>query len=116
MDNFYLERIILPIGYWENGSITSFIIPVLLVVLFSISAILLMKEKFEEKSKKYTEEFLSNEKRFSFAGDMKTLLAKEFLELKRSGSVRASYYGIYGPVLGIFFIVSLFENKFRDRN
>ena len=68
-----------------------------------------MKEKFEEKSKKYTEEFLSNEKRFSFAGDMKTLLAKEFLELKRSGGLGPVIMGFIGPLLGIFFIVSLFE-------
>ena len=52
LDNFYLERIILPVGYWENGSITSFFIPILLVVLFSISAILLMKEKIESKAQK----------------------------------------------------------------
>ena len=109
LDNFYLEKIILPMGYWDNGSITSFMIPILLVVLFSVSAILLMKEKFEEKSNKYTEEFLSNEKRFSFAGDMKTLLAKEFLELKRSGGLGPVIMGFIGPLLGIFFIVSLFE-------
>ena len=109
LDNFYLEKIILPVGYWDNGSFASFIIPVLLVVLFSISAILLMKEKFEEKSKKYTEEFLLTEKRFSFTGDMKTLLAKEFLELKRSGGLGPVIMGFIGPLLGIYFIVSLFE-------
>ena len=109
LDDFYLEKIILPIGYWGNGSITYFIIPIILVALFSVSAILLMKEKFEEKSNKYHEEIISSEGKFSFAGDMKTLLAKEWLELKRSGGLGPVIMGFIGPLLGIYFIVSLFE-------
>ena len=109
LDDFYLEKIILPIGYWGNGSINSFFIPILLVVLFSVSAILLMKEKFEEKSNKYQEEIISSETMFSFTGDMKTLLAKEWLELKRSGGLGPVIMGFIGPLLGIYFIVSLFE-------
>lgn len=109
LDDFYLEKIILPIGYWDNGSISCFLIPILLVALFSVSAILLMKEKFEEKSKKYKGEFISTEKKFTFAGDMMTLLAKEWLELKRSGGLGPVIMGFIGPLLGIYFIVSLFE-------
>ena len=40
---------------------------------------------------------------------MKTLLAKEFLELKRSGGLGPVIMGFIGPLLGIYFIVSLFE-------
>lgn len=108
-DNFYLEKIILPMGYWDNGSISSFIISIILVIFFSVLAILLMKEKFEEKSNKYPEEVISAENRFSFTGDMKTLMAKELLELKRSGGIAPVIMGFIGPLLGIYFIVSLFE-------
>jgi hypothetical protein len=68
-----------------------------------------MKEKFEEKSNKYQEEILSAEHRFAFTKSMKTLMAKEFLELKRSGGFGPVIMGFIGPLLGIYFIVSLFE-------
>jgi hypothetical protein len=40
---------------------------------------------------------------------MKTLMAKELLELKRSGGIAPVIMGFIGPLLGIYFIVSLFE-------
>ncbi|NMC77135.1 MAG: hypothetical protein GYA60_07580 [Candidatus Methanofastidiosa archaeon] len=68
-----------------------------------------MKERFEEKTNKYDEEILSAENNFAFAGSMKTLLAKEYLELKRSGGLGPVIIGFIGPLLGIYLIVSLFE-------
>ncbi|MCC7572261.1 MAG: hypothetical protein KO464_02600 [Candidatus Methanofastidiosum sp.] len=109
LDDFLIERIIFPIGYLENGGVSSFFIPVILAFLFSILAILSMKERFEEKTNKYQEEISSAESRFAFTGSMKTLLAKEFLELKRSGGFGPVIMGFIGPLLGIYFIVSLFE-------
>lgn len=109
LNNFHFEKIFLPVGYWDNGSIFSFIIPAILALIFSVLSILLMKEKFEEKSNKYHEEIISLETRFSFTGEMKTLMAKELLELKRSGGIGPVIMGFIGPLLGIYFIVSLFE-------
>ena len=107
--DFQIEEIIFPIEYLNNGQVSSFFIPVILTFLFSILAILSMKERFEEKTNKYHEEILSAENRFAFTGSMKTLMAKELLELKRSGGFGPVIMGFIGPLLGIYFIVSLFE-------
>lgn len=109
LDDFHIENIIFPVRYFNNGSILSFLIPSVLIVIFSILAIYLMKERFEEKTNKYDEEILSAENNFAFAGSMKTLLAKEYLELKRSGGLGPVIIGFIGPLLGIYLIVSLFE-------
>ena len=102
-------QLLLALGYWETGNILYLLFSLLLVLALSAAAILLMKERFAPPERRYKSVLLETEKRFSFSKGLTTLLAKEWLELRRSGALGPVFSGFLGPLLGIYAIIWLFR-------
>jgi hypothetical protein len=102
-------QLLLPLGYWDNHNILYLIASLLLVLVLSAAAILLMKERFAPPERRYDSILLETEKRFSFSKGLTTILAKEWLELRRSGAIGPVFTGFLGPLLGIYAIIWLFR-------
>lgn len=102
-------HLVLPLGYWYSYDPLYLLASVGLAVLLSIGAVLLTKERFEAPQGVHEEMLLPLEERFAFTGDMRTLVAKEWVELRRSGMMAAFVTGFLGPLLGIYILVWVFQ-------
>ena len=102
-------QILLPLGYWEGHQPWQLAASIALVIVLSAAAILLMKERFAPPERRYESRLIPLEAAFAFTKDMRTLVAKEWLELRRSGAFGAVFTGFLGPLLGIYAIIWLFR-------
>lgn len=101
---------IMPLGFWEWHNILSLLVPACLMLLMSWGAVSLMRERYEVMSERYDEALLGTEESFAFTGGMKTLMAKEWLELRRSGSLSPVITGFLGPLLGIYMLLWILQS------
>jgi hypothetical protein len=107
-----IDYVLPSLGYWfTRNSLYIFVSIALSTVLASIG-IILMKERFEFRQRHYNESFLSAESNLRFIGGLRTLVAKEWLELLRSGSLFPAVTGFGGLLLAIYFISWLFQAGF----
>ena len=102
-------QVLLPLGYWSTHDIMYLLASLLLVIGLSAAAILLMKERFAPPERHYESVLLATENRFRFSKGLATLVAKEWLELKRSGALGPVFTGFLGPLLGVYAIIWLFR-------
>ena len=102
-------QLILPLGYWSNPNPLLIVSTILLTSLFSVVAILVIRERFETVQGRYTSVLLDVEPQFAFTGELKILVAKEWVELGRSGMLKQVTAGLTGALLGVYFIVWLIE-------
>lgn len=102
-------QLIPPLGYWQDHYIWQLPFSLLLVLALSAAAILLMKEKFAAPERRYESMLVPTEALFSFSGGLRTLVAKEWLELRRSGAFGAVFTGFLGPLVGIYAIIWIFR-------
>jgi hypothetical protein len=98
-----------PLGYWESHALWQLLVSLGLVLALSAAAIFLMKERFSPPERRYESRLIPTEASFSFSKQMRTLVAKEWLELRRSGALGAIFTGFLGPLLGIFAVIWLFR-------
>jgi hypothetical protein len=105
------SQLILPLGYWSNPNPLLIISTMILTLLFSVVAILIIRERFETVHGKYTSVLLDIEPHFSFTRELKILVAKEWVELRRSGVLKQVTAGLAGALLGVYFIVWLIETS-----
>jgi hypothetical protein len=103
-------QVLLPLGYWETHDILYLLSGTALALLLSAAAVLLMKERFAPPERRYASALLDTEKRFTFSGGLSTLVAKEWLELRRSGALGPVFTGFLGPLLGIYAVIWLFRS------
>lgn len=101
--------VLLPLGFWARYNVLYLLASGLVVMVFSVAAVAFMRERFESPQETHMQMLLATEQRFSFAGDMNTLLAKEWVELRRSGTMGAVVTGFLGPLLGIYIMVWIFN-------
>lgn len=102
-------RLLLPLGFWEDHQPWQLFASLVVVLVLSAGAIMLMKERFAPPEKRYASRLVPLEATFAFSGDMRTLVAKEWIELRRSGALGAVFTGFLGPLLGIFAIIWIFS-------
>jgi hypothetical protein len=102
-------QILPPLGFWADKSPWFLLISATLAFLLSAAAVLLTKERFEAPIRTYGSALLPMERRFSFSGPSKTLVAKEWLELRRSGALGAVVGGFLGPLLAIYMLAWIFR-------
>jgi hypothetical protein len=81
----------------------------LLVLGLSAAAVLVMKERFAPPEKRYDSVLLRTENTFRFSKGLTPLVAKEWLELRRSGALGPVFTGFLGPLLGVYAIIWLFR-------
>ena len=101
-----------PLGYWETGNLSFLAISAVESILLALIGVYFMKEQFEIRQKRYDESFLAVESQLSGFGALKTMIAKEWLELRRSGSFAPAVMGFSGHLLAIYFVSWLFQSGF----
>jgi hypothetical protein len=102
-------QLILPLGYWNNPNPLLLASTMVLISLFSIGAILMIRERSEAAHVKYKRILVDIEPRFSFTRELRTLVAKEWIELGRSGVLKQVTAGLAGALLGVYYIIWLIE-------
>ena len=104
-----LGELLPPLGYWSTGNSISLTLSVVYIVSVSVLGALSVKEKYESKVHVYENRLLKDEAKFTWIGDLSTLLSKEWLELKRSGGLVPVVGGFLGLIMGIYGLISIFE-------
>jgi len=102
-------QLLLPLGFWEGLGWPYLLVSALLAFLLSVAAVLVMKERPAAPEERVRSTLLQTETKFTFAGSLSVLVAKEWLELKRSRMLGAVFTGFLGPLLGMYAIVWLFQ-------
>ena len=102
-------QILPPLGFWAQKNPLYLLLAAVLASLLSAAAILLTKERFEAPTRSYASALLPIERRFSFSGPLKTLISKEWLELRRSGALGAVVGGFLGPLLAVYMLAWIFR-------
>jgi len=102
-------HILLPLGFWYAKDPLFLAASALLVLLLSTGAVGFSKERFEAPQKAYRSALLPTERAFSFVGASRTLVAKEWIELRRSGSLGAVVGEYIGPLLAVYLFAWLFR-------
>lgn len=101
--------VIVPLGFWTAKNTAFLLFSAVLVVVFSLAAVAFSKERFEAPQRSYSSVFLPTEAEFSFAGRSRTLVAKEWIELKRSGTLSAVVLEYLAPLLAIYLLAWIFR-------
>jgi len=102
-------QILPPLGYWMYKDPLYLLVTLVLALVLSAAAILFTKERFESKQGVYKSMLLPMEKRFSFAGGLRLLVAKEWVELRRSGTMGAVVTGFLGPLFAVYILAWFFR-------
>jgi hypothetical protein len=101
-----------PIGYWITGNFGYLLATIIISSVLAAAGVFFMKERFELRQRQYDESFLSTEDKLGFMGDLRTMVAKEWLELVRSGSLFPVLTGFGGQLIAFYFILWLFQAGF----
>jgi hypothetical protein len=105
----HVGHLITPLGYWINKKLGFLMISMVQSTILAAVGVTLMKEQFEIGQREYIESFLLTENKFGFIGELKTMVAKEWLELVRSGSLYPTLIGFSAHLLAVYFISWLFQ-------
>ena len=101
--------VLLPLGFWAHKEAVYLVASALLALLLSVSGIVFTKERFETRARAYKSALLSTERTFAFARARRTLVAKEWLELRRSGGLGAVVGGFLGPLVAVYVLAWIFR-------
>ncbi|UCD45273.1 MAG: hypothetical protein JSV27_01880 [Candidatus Bathyarchaeota archaeon] len=102
-------QLLLPLGFWSERDPMLLLASALTAFLLSSLAVFTVKERYRASQRRYRSRLLPTESRLRFAGDMSALLAKEWMELLRSGALAQVMTGFVGLISGVYFIIWLFE-------
>lgn len=104
-----LRDVLLPLGIWYGTPLVSLGLSLLIIFLLSAAAILATRDHYASSTVVHENRLLELEGRFSFTGELRTLVAKEWLEIRRSGGLGPVVTGLIVPLMGIFIIVWVME-------
>lgn len=104
--------VLAPMGYWLTHNTGYLWLGVAQSIVLAGAGVLLMKERFEIRQQRYHESFLDTVQRLGFMGELRYMVAKEWLELRRSGSLFPAVAGFSGHLLAIYFVSWLFHAGF----
>ena len=102
-------QLIPPLEYWDSRAALLLVFPVAFTFIVSGAAVFNIRERPRTIHTKHVSSLLPTEKKFTFAGGLSVLVAKEWTELRRSGVMRQVTTGFAGTILGVYFIIWLFE-------
>jgi hypothetical protein len=107
-----IAYVIPPLGYWLTKNTVYIFVSIAQSTVLASTGIIMMKERFELRQRRYNESFLSAEAKLGLMGELRTLVVKEWLELLRSGSLFPAVTGFGGILLAIYFVSWLFQAGF----
>ena len=91
---FDLSYLLPSLELQRTGNVYFLILPLTLMVVFSAFAILTLQVRFGTSSQHYEAEMLNTDRSFHFAGGTSMLMAKDWIDLRRSKTL--------GPVMGAY--------------
>ena len=103
-------QLLLPLGYWGGPDALLLVIPIAFTFIVSGAAIFTIRERTRTNQVDHVSNLLPTEERFNFTGGLSVLVAKEWTELRRSGVMQQVTTGFVGTLLGVYFIIWLFEH------
>jgi hypothetical protein len=106
------HQLLLPLSYWVDRSTNWLTASTIIAVALAAAGALLMKERYQVQQRRYSEALLGVEGRVGFLGGLKHLVAKELLELARSGAMAPAVGGYTLHLVAVYLISWLFENGF----
>ena len=107
-----LGYVLAPMGYWLTRDTGYLWLGVIQSTVLAGAGVLLMKEHFDIRQQRYHESFLETVQLIDFMGELRFMIAKEWLELRRSGSLFPAVAGFSGHLLAIYFVSWLFHAGF----
>jgi len=106
------QQVLLPFAYWTDRSLIWPILSIMLSIGLAAAGSLLIKERYEIKQTKFNNSLLKINERLPVTGEIRPLVAKEWLELSRSGNILPAVGGYALNLLVIVFISWLFNYGF----
>ena len=106
------QQVLFPLAYWTDRSLIWPMLSVLLSIGLAAAGSLLIKERYEIKQSKFSNSLIKINARLSATGEIRPLVAKEWLELTRSGNMLPAVGGYTLNLLVIVFISWLFDYGF----
>jgi hypothetical protein len=101
--------LLLPLGFWTIKNGFYLVTSAIVALILSSLAIHTVEERPKTPHGRYKSILIPVESKFLVAGEFKTLLAKEWLELIRSGALAQVMAGFLGLISGVYFVVWLIE-------
>ncbi len=71
--------------------------------------------RFEEPHRTYASRLLPTERAFSFVGGSRTLVAKEWVEVRRSGTLSPIIFEYLAPLGAVYILAWLFRTGLESR-
>ena len=102
-------QLLLPLGFWVSRDAALLAASILIAIAFSSLAVLTVEERYRTTQGRFKSRLLQTESRIPFGDGRSPLLAKEWLELLRSGALFQVIAGFVGLISGVYFVVWLFE-------
>lgn len=103
------EQIILPLAYWTERSMWTLGASSVTAVVLALAGVALMKERYESRESRSGFSFLDAEGLFGFTGGLRTLVAKEWAEVRRAGALIPMIMSFAGHLLAIYGMSWVFE-------
>ena len=91
---FNISQLLPSLTFQRTGDPLYLILSIFLILAFSVFAILTLKVRFGKASKQFDAEMLETDRSFHFAGRKSMLMAKDWIDLRRSNTL--------GPVIGAY--------------
>ncbi len=104
-----VQAVFHPYGFWVDRSPLMPVLSIVEAIIFSTIALLLSRQRLSSPSVSYKPELLHREKTFSRITKASYMLSKEWLELKRSGTLAPVVLGFGGPLLAVYGLSYLFR-------
>jgi hypothetical protein len=85
------------------------IINLILVIFFSLIAVKYIKIEFGKAAERYPEQIRETKQRFEFTKGYSTFIAKEWLDMRRSGTMGPVLGAYVGPMIFLSFMIWIFR-------
>lgn len=98
-----------PLYLWHTMDPVWVPVSLLEIVVFSVLSVFITRERISHPSRRYGSRIMKTAARFFGTPRTRMLLAKEWLELRRSGTLGAVVLGFIAPLLAVYGMVFLFN-------
>jgi hypothetical protein len=105
-----LDYLIPPLGYWTTRNLHFLSATYILSIILTTLALMVTKEKYETREESYADALGDTSEQFGFMGGLSTIVAKEWLELSRSGTLKPIVFGFLGHLVALYLGVWIFES------
>jgi hypothetical protein len=97
------------LGYWASRDLQGIAAAAAASLLLASLGVALMKEKYEIRQSRYGDSLLSVDQLLGFMGGLSTLVAKEWIEVRRSGALGPVVFSFSGHLLAVYLMSWVFE-------